>query len=484
MTPFQPFPTALRAIACLLFLSTSGALAQDRLDPVAMGKARASVATVRGIGAVASNPGALDLGTMQAFTLTDDITVSAYNVGGTVGSTYLSSSDFQQIFGKSTGWPNQEERKRLGELLQDERLFANGANNLIAARYQTSGGGTFGLHYGHRAFARLNFPDDFSRVISKGELLLERYRFINRGVGAQWFTELGLSYGKSFGSTSTPGWFQQVGVGATLKLLGGIAELDVDDNSFIAIDQKTLDGTRAYVIRGGYAVRSAQPADLNPADAVSTFIAAMFPATSGSGFGGDVGISGVLYRKAGADPLGAGRDAIYFGISLHDIGSIHWTDVAYERSQTNINDTLRNGTLSNDQFKAYQGNAQARRSVHHAASKLAARGHRGERGRVSAGTGGSDDGGPGRGAAVERSPRQRGRPPAVARRGLGCNHVACAAHRPERRRHQRVRRGPRLRPEALAVADVRRRHERAERHLQRRAPRSCRAARGGVLDTF
>ncbi len=349
---------AMRAAACMLLclVTANTACAQDRLDPVAMGKARASAATARGLGAIASNPGGLDFPVPGGTTLAQRLTFSLYNIGGVIGSTYLSSSDFQQIFGNSGGWPNQDERQHLGELLQDERLFANGANNLLTARYSTPAAGTFGLHYGHRALARLNFPDDFSRVIAKGELLADQYRFINRGVGGMWFTELGLSYGKQFGSARTVGWFPQVGIGATAKLLSGVAHFEVNDNSYIAVDQKTFGGTRAYVIQGGYIVRSAMPEGLNLADALGAFEAAMFPPTSGSGLSADVGISGVLFRRSlNNGELAVPRDAIYFGLVVSDLGSIRWTDRAYERSQIGINDTLFNGTLSNDQFKAYQG---------------------------------------------------------------------------------------------------------------------------------
>ncbi|HVZ40596.1 MAG TPA: DUF5723 family protein [Candidatus Kapabacteria bacterium] len=354
MTMIRIAPIASLLALCTI-VTTTRCAAQDRLDPVAMGKARASVASVRGIGAIASNPGALDLPATHPTTLDQPLTVSLYDIGGTVGSTYLSSSDFRQIFGSNAGWPDQDARARLGVLLQDERLFASGANNLVTLRYHTPDAGTFGLHYGHRAYARLNFPDDFSRVIAKGELLLDQYRFINRGVGGTWFTELGLSYGKAFGGTSTPGWFPQVGVGATARLLNGVAQFEVDENSFIAVDQQTLRGTRAYIIQGGYVVRSAQPDRLDPANAFSEFEAGLFPATSGTGLGLNVGISGVLYRMYGEGTAPAGRNAVYFGMALEDVGSIRWKDVAYERTQTGISDTLFNGTLSNDQFRAYQG---------------------------------------------------------------------------------------------------------------------------------
>lgn len=337
----------------LAILLASPAIAQDRLDPVAMGKARASVASARGLGAISSNPGAVDFPATHRTTLEHDLTFALYNFGGTIGSTYFSSSDFQKIFGNEGGWPNQEERRQLTDLLQDEHLFANGANNLIVARYHTRDAGTFGFHYGHRAYARLNFPEDFTRVVASGELLSERYRFINRGIGGTWFTEFGLTYGKSFGSGNV-GWFPNVGLGATLKILQGVAQFDLHDNSFLAIDQMTVNSVRSFVIQGGYIIRSAQAEGFDPANAFSEFLTGLFPGTSGAGLGGDVGVSGVLYRMSNPNLSTVPVDAVLFGMALQNVGSITWSDKAYERVQF-VNDTLQNAALSDEQFRKYQG---------------------------------------------------------------------------------------------------------------------------------
>lgn len=348
----------MRLKPALLFLlpvifSLSTAAAQDRLDPVGMGKARASVASSRGLGALVSNPGALDLQATSRLPLDQDLTVSLYNFGGTIGSTYLSSGDFQDIFGRTTGWPDQADRRRLAELLQDERLFANAANNLLEARYKTEGGGTFGISYGHRLYARLNFPEEFTRVLASGELLAEQYRFINRGIGVSWNTELGISYGKALWE-KREGWFSSVGIGATVKLIQGVGQFSVDDNSIITVEQKTIGGTRSYQIQGGYQIRSSQPDDFDPADAVSQFLSGLFPSGAGIGIGGDFGVSGVLYRRSGlGNPANA--DAIYFGLAAQNIGRITWDGNNYLRSQNGINDTLRNAALDNDRFRSYQG---------------------------------------------------------------------------------------------------------------------------------
>lgn len=340
----------------ILGLCTTSAIAQDRLDPVAMGKARASVASARGLSALVSNPGGLHLSVTDGITLNTDLVLSLYNIGGTIGSTYFSSSDFEQIFGRSAGWPEQNDRRRLAELLQDERLFANGANNLVEARYRMDAY-TVGLYYGHRLYARLNFPDEFKRVLETGELLAEQYRFINRGVGGSWITELGLSFGTSFDNRRGHSWFGPIGVGATVKLLRGVAQFGVDDNSHITIDQKTLGGTRSYVIQGGYAIRSSQPDEFDPSSAVSQFQLGMFPSTAGLGFGLDLGVSGVLYtRRFSGSPHGVAEvPAVMFGLAVQNLGRITWSGNNYLRMESGISDTLRNAALDNEFFKKYEG---------------------------------------------------------------------------------------------------------------------------------
>lgn len=345
----------LLLLPAVLRLCTISASAQDRLDPVAMGKARASVASARGLGALVSNPGGLHLSVTNGVTLSSDLVLSLYNIGGTIGSTYFSSSDFEQIFGRSAGWPEQNDRRRLAELLQDERLFANGANNLVEARYRTPDY-TVGLYYGHRLYARLNFPDEFKRVLETGELLAEQYRFINRGVGGSWVTELGLAFGTSFDNRDGHPWFGPIGVGATVKLLSGVAQFGVDDNSHITIDQKTLGGTRSYVIQGGYAIRSSQPDEFDPSSAVSQFELGLFPSTAGLGFGLDLGVSGVLYTKRLSTGSGfTDAHAVMFGLAVQNLGRITWNGNNYLRTESGISDTLRNAALDNEFFKKYEG---------------------------------------------------------------------------------------------------------------------------------
>jgi hypothetical protein len=339
----------------LVSISSTVLSAQDRLDPVAMGKARASVATSRGLSAIASNPGALDLYPFQGSTLPQDLTLSIYNFGGTIGSTFFSSSEFQDIFGHKPQGISDPTRVRIAQLLQDEKLFANGAIDLISARYRTRDGGTLALHYGHRIYSRVNFPNGFVKLLQTSNIAGQNFKFSSRGIGGDWITELGLSYGKMLGSVTTPGWFPTVGIGATAKLLQGVARFEVVDNSIITIDQINVASSLQFHVRGGYTFRSAEPDGFDPGSAISKLTTALFPSTAGSGFGADVGISGVLYRMAPLQQGGTGRDAVYFGFALQGLGSITWNTNTFQRSALGIDDTLQNSGVTNEQLRRYQG---------------------------------------------------------------------------------------------------------------------------------
>lgn len=327
----------------LLCLSTL-LQAQDRLDPVAMGKARASVATSRGLGAIAGNPGALDLPVTGTTPLPGNITFSLFNFGGTVGSTYFNTEEFSQIFSAQ-----KKDPQPIGRLLREtEQLFVNAAIDLFSVRYQTEQSGSLGLHYGQRVFGRINFPERLAYFIETVNISGQDYRFTNdSGIGADWVSELGLSYGKAFNSGES-GWFPSIGVGMTAKLMQGVVHFEVEDNSIITIDQIVgSQGGIAFLIQGGYSFRSAEPEDFDRDGAFNQLISALPPPTSGLGFGLDVGLSGVLYRHPQRG------DALYFGLALQDIGSIVWNTNTYQRTLETVRDEVE--TLNTQRLSEYQG---------------------------------------------------------------------------------------------------------------------------------
>lgn len=341
-----------RWAASLLFLMAilcAVSHAQDRLDPAALGRARASVATTRGLGSLAANPGALDLDPIDSITLPQNLTFSLYSIGGAFGATYLSSGEFSDIFASGT-----KDRSRLSDLLQDDRLFANGGIDLLALRYHTDAG-TWGLHFGERIFATVNFPDDFRGVIKTLNFQAKDYQFANRSIGGDWISELGVSYARSLGSRRDSGWFPSIGLGITGKLLLGVAHFDVQDNSVITVESRTLNNATASILQGGYVFRSALPDGFNQGELAGQLLTGLIPGIAGMGAGVDLGISGVLYRRPAQGAGGLPVDALYYGLALQDLGFVSWNKNAYERREMGINDTIAGGNLEDKGIERYQG---------------------------------------------------------------------------------------------------------------------------------
>ena len=331
----------------LFALSHTALLSQDRFDPVTMGTARSGVAIARGLGSLFTNPGGLDCFPLSPTALSQNIQFSVYSGGGTVGGTYLAGDEFSQIFGSLDGASN-EQRERIGTLLVDERLFANGGVNFLSALWRTDGGGTFGLHYGSRLYARVNFPNDLANLIATSNIASKDFRFVNRGIGGVWMTEFGLSYGKVFGDQSDGGWFPSVGVGLTAKLLGGVGQFEVDENSAIFIDQINVNGQLRFLVRGGYTFRSAEPDDFDLVNAPGNFFSNPFPATAGFGYGFDAGISGFMYRNRRSKTI------VHYGLVLGNVGRVNWSNKSRERLALEFRDTI-GASLTNREFERFEG---------------------------------------------------------------------------------------------------------------------------------
>ncbi len=350
MTNSSAAPGALLRIAPLflaLFITTAElSTAQDRLDPVAMGMGRSATAFSRGLGALLTNPGGLGYFPLGRSAQAHDLVFSVYSGGGSIGGTYLAGDEFSQIFGEGAG-QTDEARERIGELLVDERLFANGGINFLTGIWRIpDGGGTLGLHYGSRAYARVNFPDDLATLIATSNIADKNFRFVNRGIGATWFTEFGLSYGRVFGDQSSTGWLPSFGLGLSGRLIGGVVHFDVTENSALYIDQINVNGQLQFLVRGGYTFRSSEPDAFDQEGAVGNFLSNPFPSTAGFGIATDVGVNGILYR--------GDRRSVHYGMVFANLGRISWTNKARERRGEAFSDTL-GAALGKEEFEKFEG---------------------------------------------------------------------------------------------------------------------------------
>lgn len=339
-------PQGIVLLFLITILTAAPAHAQDRLDPVAMGMSRSATAFSRGLGALMTNPGGLGYHPVGDGSLAHDLLISIYNGGGSIGGTYLAGDEFSQIFGEGAG-QTDEGRERIGELLVDERLFANGGINFLSAIWRLrDGGGTLGVHYGSRAYARVNFPDGLPNLIATSNIAAENFRFVNRGIGATWLTEFGLSYGRVFGEQSATGWLPSFGLGATLRLIGGVVHFDVTENSALYIDQINVGGRLQFLVRGGYTFRSAEPEAFDQDGAVGNFLGSPFPATAGFGYAADLGLNGLLFRGE--------SETVYYGMVFANLGRVTWSTKARERRGIDFSDTL-GASLGEAEFQRFEG---------------------------------------------------------------------------------------------------------------------------------
>ncbi|MCE2503093.1 MAG: hypothetical protein J4G05_03395 [Chlorobi bacterium] len=330
----------------LLHFSALTLIGQDRSDPSTMGTARSSIATSRGISSLFTNPGGLDYFAIHESTLPHDVVFSIYSGGGSIGGSYLKGDEFNQIFGSLEGTSN-EQREKIGKLLVDERLFANGGINFLSGIWRLKdGAGTIGLRYGSRAYARINFPDSLPKLIETNNIAEQDFRFVNRGIGVTWLTEFGLSYGKVIGNQTDVGWFPSIGLGLTAKLISGVGHFEVTDNSAIFIDQINVNGRLRFLVRGGYVFQSAEPDQFDQVNAPTSFFSSPFPTTAGFGYGFDLGVNGILYYDE--------QRTFHYGLTVDNVGKVRWTNKARERRASDFNDTL-GARLTNAEFERFEG---------------------------------------------------------------------------------------------------------------------------------
>jgi hypothetical protein len=360
-------------------------MAQQRLDPEAIGQARASVATTRGLSALYSNIGAIALDPLGR--RTDSlpvfaIDVTAFPVGASAGATFLNPDDFDFVFAsKDLNEFSDQDRLRLAKLLAPDRLSADVALNLVAFRFRVRGIGALGFEYGHQVRARMNFPENFrTSVVGSGDVFQKDQVFRNPEMGGEWVRRMRVTFGSAIETkppdTLTSQWFPSIGFAAAIDRLDGFAHFDVDPNSMARTEVISPPGERPRAIHatGHYVFRSSTPNDTNfrPADAILK-LGSDKVAPAGEGWGGGFGLSVVILRSIQnnrevimGDPLSPqkvtreeliARDAILFGLSIDGIGSMEWDGRNQIRSRPVIDTiiTEANGGITNEVLDKFQG---------------------------------------------------------------------------------------------------------------------------------
>jgi len=373
-------------LCCLAHLAAPALPAQQRADPVAIGMARASVATARGLSAINSNIGALGLNAMGVYDSLQDVEIdlALFPLGASAGSTYLSSSDLDFVFDrKDSGIFTDDDRHRLAGLLEPGRLSADAAVDLFALRIRAPGVGALGIRYGHRVRARMDFPENFrTGVLGSGDVFAGNQMFANPDIGGEWTRDLTVTLSTAFerhndDPAAQDFWFPSFGIGMSLGYMEGIVHYDVDPGSWArttVIPSSADAGYRTIQVEGYYTFRSSEPVDstFNPSDAILGSGLFDRKAAAADGWEGGFGLSLVILRKLKdpqeeiiGNPLDAEiirrtddevRDALTFGLAIDGMGSLLWNGRNRERRYPDILDTLNDagGGISNDVIYRYE----------------------------------------------------------------------------------------------------------------------------------
>ncbi len=368
------------------FLPALSLLAQQRADPVAIGMGRSSVATARGLSALYSNIGALGLDALGKYDSLQDVEIdlSFLPVGVSAGSTYLNSSELDFVFDKKdSGIFTDADRLRLAGLLEEGRLSADAAADIVELRIRAPRIGAIGIRYGHRVRARMSFPENFrTGVLGSGDVFSQGQTFENPEIGGEWTRSLNVTLATAFERRNTDKsasefWMPAFGVGMSLGYMEGIVHYDVDPKSWArteVIPSPPGATYRSIGVSGYYTFRSSQPIDstFNASDAILSTALFDRKVAAADGWEGGLGISVVILRKLKeadveivGSPLEAEkvrvsdndvRDALLFGITLEGMGGLNWFGSNRERRYPNISDTLTDelGGVSNDVIYRYE----------------------------------------------------------------------------------------------------------------------------------
>lgn len=364
--------------------------AQERADAVAVGRADAAVATARGISALHSSIGGLALDPLGPRNDLPgvELDIAPGAVGASAGSTYLSPSSLDFVFGaKTCGVFSEEDRQRLERLVETGRLDVDGALDLFAMRFRIPGIGALGIRYGHQVRAQLNLPDNFrENVLGAGDPFNGSQIFQGAEVGGEWLRTLSVSLASSWSrpvdSSEHSIWFPTIGFGATVGRVEGMVHFDSDPSSVIRTRQIASPAGATYrtvEVSGFYDFRSSEPrASFRPANAILHLGFSGTDTVAGNGWSGSVGFSVVLYRSVPTvqrvqvpNPLQPGydylvvdssrtRDALFFGVSVDEIGSVLWDGKNLLRNpviRDTVSDTLKSitGGITTIVLCRYQG---------------------------------------------------------------------------------------------------------------------------------
>ncbi len=267
--------------------------------------------SAHGIDAIGLNPANLGLADRSAFS------VSIFPLGAHVGTNFITWENYKTYFSGV-----QTDSGKVGKHLSDAdkedilnnfpdgkgKAASGGAITLFAMTYIDENLGGFAFTVNERVGASATIPSDYLRLLFYGNPLGSKYEFSGTEANGEWIREYALHYGRTL-----PAFLRQtsISVGVSLKLLHGFAYGSVDEFS----GSVSTDSSSALSAAARYRSRQST-IDLINDTTKARYVP--FPAPAGHGFGFDLGVTARIGQ------------ALWFGVSVIDIGGITWTRNAKE----------------------------------------------------------------------------------------------------------------------------------------------------------
>ncbi len=306
-------------VGVVLFCSLSHA--GERSNIRGMGMAGTFAATSRGLDAVGINPANL--------AMPDEgmLTVSLFPAGFHIGSELLNYDLYTRYFtgldtdsGRVGRYLSEGDKQQILDAFttQVPQSRVDLEATLFGAAYRDEDAGGIAFTVSEQASGFVNIPKDYAEFILNGNPPGSLFEFGDTRLQASWTREYAMSFGAVIARNS-PVKFLAAGV--ALKLVHGYGYYQIQN--FDARLKTANDG----VLTGDVHYRSRYVGTMPFENSFE-----LFPRPLGLGLGTDLGFAGEL------------NDMLSFGISVTDIGRVHWKEgitESYADTVLVIDDPLR-----------------------------------------------------------------------------------------------------------------------------------------------
>ncbi len=327
-----------------LFGQMSGSIGTTDAISMAMGKS--SVITSRGVYSINANPANLALKQNHTFEISTVLPVP--NGVFLVGNEFITFEDFNYYFGGEADEYGNLVGREISEADKDKLInsmndgsdhFASSSLNIFSITYDLPNSpGALGFSINEFAAEHGTVPQDLVDFVLNGNEIGKKYSLDVLQFRSLYMREYSLSYGttiKGFLSSL----FENFSAGLTVKLVHGFGYSNIEKAN---ISLETLDDYSISLISDFVAKVAVSP-DYNIEwdflDVPRKTSWTPFPSPAGTGFGFDMGFTGII------------NDKWRIALALSDVGSISWKNetVQYvsngEYTITDITDETLTDTL-------------------------------------------------------------------------------------------------------------------------------------------